>query len=144
MHNTNSSGSARSSPTDGTKNTPTHGDISRAHASPVVVDVVEVPMQVVLVPNRVLPESSLPHPAPLVRLARDRNVSLTSSRREPRLSERLLDQTPPRRKITVAHRQRPYRVQMIRQQYERLDLKWAQRLTQPKRRAQHRSRFRVA
>lgn len=89
----------------------------------IVVDVVEVPRQVRVVADRVLPKPPLPNPASAISLMRRTLLLFDATRGEPCLSETLLHQCPSFGEVRVAVRQRPDRVQMVGQKYERLDVK---------------------
>src|SRR5438477_6144565 len=86
----------------------------------VVVDVVRVPLEVILVPDQVLPEAGLEDAALALVLStrRDRLLGLPPS--EPSLGELLLDPSPPAGVVRVILGQRPQGVQVVRQQDDRV------------------------
>jgi hypothetical protein len=90
----------------------------------VVVNVIEVASEIVFVINHVLPVTWLPYTAPPFAPFAARYGVIASATRQPQLSEVLLEPTPPPREIGVTWRERPDRVQMVRQQYDCLRAKW--------------------
>ncbi len=85
----------------------------------IPVNIVHTRLQILLIPDKVLPESPLPDPA----LARAAARCGISSPRQG-LRERGLDQPPARRKIRVSVWQRPHAMQMIRQDAHGHRLEW--------------------
>ena len=84
----------------------------------IEMDVRHVTIQIVIVPNLVLPISPLPDAAlPLAQPARADRLTLCKSARKPRLDER-----PARRLVRIVFGQAPDRVQMIGQDHHRDDL----------------------
>ena len=82
----------------------------------VPVNVIDAPLEIVFVAQRVLPISSLPHAAHSVSPTRDRLNSLTAASVQPALCEFLLDAGPAQRVLLVAWRECPDRVPMVGEQ----------------------------
>lgn len=90
----------------------------------VVMNVIEVAGKIVLVTNHVLPVTWLPNATPPFTPFAARYGAITSAAGQPLLSEVLLEPTPPPREIGITWRERPDRMQMVRQQDDCLRSKW--------------------
>jgi hypothetical protein len=77
----------------------------------IVMHIIDMPLKIPIIPDQVLPESPLPD-APLALLAPARATPLAAG--DP-TREICLDQAPTHRIFAVAFRERPDRVQMLRQ-----------------------------
>jgi hypothetical protein len=87
------------------------------------VNVIEMPLEITLIADRMLPESPLPDA--LLALRAPTFVSRGSTiRLDVRACKRFFDQAPARRKIRVAIGQRPKRMQMVRKDNIAIELKW--------------------
>ena len=82
----------------------------------VPVNVIDTPLEIVFVAQRVLPISSLPHAAHSVSPTRDRLNSLTATAVQPAFCEFFLDAGPAQRVLLVAWRECPDRVPMVGEQ----------------------------
>ena len=91
--------------------------------SRVPMDVVDAPLEVFLITDRMLPKTRLPNPASSFLLLRRRNVCFGATAGNPMVREQLLDSLPSRRIIGVALWQDPNHLQVIRQQTDREQLK---------------------
>ncbi len=89
----------------------------------IVVDVVDVMDHVVFVADRVLPEAFLPDASLPMAPPRRRNDNLAAAVGQPLLGEQHFDARPTHGEITVAFREFPDTVQMVRQQDDGCDLK---------------------
>ena len=88
----------------------------------VVMDVVDVVDQVVLVADRMLPETLLPDAAFTMASSRLGDGRLAAPAREPELGEQHFDACPANGEVAVALRELPDAVQMLGQQDDRGDL----------------------
>jgi hypothetical protein len=87
------------------------------------VNVIEMPLEITLIADRMLPESPLPDA--LLTLCAPTLVSRGSViGLDVRPRKCLFDQAPTRRKIRVAIGQRPKRMQMVRKDNIAIELKW--------------------
>jgi hypothetical protein len=84
----------------------------------IEMDVVHMPLEIVIVADRVLPESPLPQCMFSVWVARDRHARSGDGRREP-----ALDELPPNRIVGIPLRQRHDDMQMVRQDNDGVDRK---------------------
>ncbi len=89
----------------------------------VEVDITNMTHEISLTPYRAFPKPALPRTA--FTLGHPRGGSALTFRSSSR--DTALDQSPPRRKITIAVRQYPHRMQMLRQHDPCVDHEWLQR-----------------
>src|SRR5439155_2854474 len=89
----------------------------------IVMDVVEMPIEIIFVVNHVLPKPRLPNPVLSPFALSYPDLLLASANGDPVRRELLFDPRPPPRVIGIAGWQRPNRMQMLRQQHDRVDLK---------------------
>ena len=87
----------------------------------IVVDVIEVRLEIVLVNDRMLPESALPDSSPAFVLFACGNSLVPTAARQKRLRKALLNDTPTRGIIRVPAGQGPDRMQMIGQENDGVD-----------------------
>src|SRR5689334_19173347 len=86
----------------------------------IEMHVIDVPLEIGLVADRVLPKAPLPKHKFTVALTRDRHTGGNKGVRETRL-----DALPATGEIGVALRQSPNRMQVVREYYDRVDGKRA-------------------
>src|SRR5262245_28986114 len=102
---------------------PLKGTLNKSVLDWIVMKVVHVPFKVILIVDGVLPKSPLPDAALFAFPARRRHRKFSTALCEIRFGEFLLDAPPAHGKATVAGRQLPYCVQVIRQKYNCGNLK---------------------
>ena len=102
--------------------------------------IIDTPLEIRLIAHRVLKESPLQHTTLSPPLPTRRPGQLATAAAEKLLRESTLDLPPPQRISVVPRRQRPNRVQMIRQQHDRVDSKRMTPANFPKRLPQRHSR----
>jgi len=95
------------------------GDVSVLNG--IVMDVVAQPLKVRFISNRVFPESAMPEPAFSMLGARHASAISNLRHVSKPMRESSLDDAPTRREVCVTIRQRPYRVQVIRQEDNSVD-----------------------
>src|SRR5262245_40615514 len=86
----------------------------------IIVDVVEVTLQIHLVPDRMLPEFRLPNAPPGVADASIRLRLLDAADGKPCFGKLFLDPAPALREISVRERKRPDGVKVVGQKHDRL------------------------
>ncbi len=89
----------------------------------IIVNIIDVPIEIVLIANDMLVEPRLPDAAPSVEMLIGRHGAFSTARRQISGTEFSFNPRPPARKVGIACRQRPHCVAVIRQQYHRRKFK---------------------
>jgi hypothetical protein len=110
----------------------------------IVVNVVEVPFELLLVTDCVLPEAALPHTSTTVAPSRVVPRLFAATACKPLLGELLLDEHPTAREVGVVSRKSPDHVQVVGQEHQSVCCEWPTCVTFAQRPPQRRTRCIVA
>ena len=109
----------------------------------IVIDVIEVPAEIIVVAYDVIPEAPLPNAALVARPARGAATRLMAAGGEVSACKRRLDGRPAQAESIISQWHRPDRMDVVRHNDDRVNREWMIRNDAPKRGAQQFDRGRI-